>query len=80
MISFQASHFFKPYHVATGCKCRKTIAFNIQEALKFIGIESQSAGKKLKEWLKKNKKMAVRINKCVSRWERRGHQQRDVAI
>ena len=49
MISFQASHFFKPYHVATGCKCRKTIAFNIQEALKFIGIESQSAGKKLKE-------------------------------
>ena len=49
MISFQASHFFKPYHVAIGCKCRKTIAFNIQEALKFIGIESQSAGKKLKE-------------------------------
>ena len=54
-------------HVPRGCKCKKTTALNIQEALKFIGVERQSARIELRQWLEKKtnkKQLSEQTNEC----------------
>ena len=57
----QASGFFVQHVVPRACGCGDCVAFNVPEALRFIGLPGDAAGAKFRAWVKQSK------NGCTNR-------------
>lgn len=60
-ICLQASGFFVQHVVPRACGCGDCVAFNVPEALRFLGQPGDATGAKFRAWVKQSK------NGCTNR-------------